>query len=232
MALRPIYFDTETTGVKFDRDKIIELAAFDPVNNKTFSHLINPGVPIPIEASNIHHITDDMVKEALSFKEVAQLFLEFCSGDVVLIAHNGDAFDLPFLNYEFKTAGLELPKFPTLDTLKWSRRYRPDFPKHSLQFLREAFHIPPNQAHRALDDVMVMYQIFSQMIQDLSFETILQLMSQKKTLDRMPFGKHQGKALKEVPKNYILWLHENGALDKPENKELLEAFKSLELIQA
>ena len=55
-------------------------------------------------------------------------------------------------------------------------------------------------------------------------------MLKKKTLDRMPFGKHQGKSLKEVPKTYIDWLHKNGALDKPENKELLEAFKALELI--
>ena len=77
MALRPIYFDTETTGVKSDRDKIIELAAFDPVLNKTFSSLINPGVPIPKEASNVHHITDDMVQDAPTFKEVGQKFIEF-----------------------------------------------------------------------------------------------------------------------------------------------------------
>jgi DNA polymerase III subunit epsilon len=231
MALRPIYFDTETTGVKFDRDKIIELAAYDPVNDKTFCQFINPGIPIPKEATNIHHITDDMVKDAPSFKEVGQMFLEFCSGEVCLIAHNGDTFDIPFLDYEFKTAGLEFPKYPSVDSLKWSRKYRPDFPKHSLQFLREAFNIPANQAHRALDDVMVLHAVFSQMIQDLSFDSIIELMKNKKKLDRMPFGKHQGKALKEVPKSYIEWLHKNGALDKPENKELLEELKNLSLVQ-
>ena len=231
MALRPIYFDTETTGVKFDRDKIIELAAYDPVNDKTFCHFINPGIPIPKEATNIHHITDDMVKDAPSFKEVGQMFLEFCSGEVCLVAHNGDTFDIPFLDHEFKTAGLEFPKYPSVDSLKWSRKYRPDFPKHSLQFLREAFNIPANQAHRALDDVMVLHAVFSQMIQDLSFDSIIELMKNKKKLDRMPFGKHQGKALKEVPKSYIEWLHKNGALDKPENKELLEELKNLSLVQ-
>lgn len=230
MPLRPIYFDTETTGVKFDRDKIIELAAYDPVLNKTFCEFINPGIPIPQEATNIHHITDEMVKNAPSFKEIALKFLEFCEGDVVLVAHNGDTFDIPFLDFEFKTAGLQLPKYPSVDTLKWSRKYRTDLPKHSLQFLREAFNIPANNAHRALDDVMVLHAVFSNMIQDLSFEEVLECMTRKKVLDRMPFGKHQGKALKEVPKTYIKWLHENGALDKPENKELLEAFKALELI--
>ncbi len=232
MALRPIYFDTETTGVKSDRDKIIELAAFDPVLNKTFSSLINPGVPIPKEASNVHHITDDMVQDAPTFKDVGQKFIEFCEGDVVLIAHNGDAFDIPFLENEFTKSGLQLPKYPTIDTLKWSRKYRPDLPKHSLQFLRETFKITANQAHRALDDVMILHSVFSIMIQDLSMETVIELLQKKKTLDRMPFGKHQGKALKEVPKNYVTWLHENGALDKSENKELLEAFKMLELIKS
>lgn len=230
MPLRPIYFDTETTGVKFDRDKIIELAAYDPVLDKTFCEFINPGISIPKEATAVHNITDDMVKEAPSFKVIAEKFLEFCQGDVVLVAHNGDSFDIPFMDYEFKQAGLELPKFPSVDTLKWSRKYRPDLPKHSLQFLREAFNIPANNAHRALDDVIVLYKVFSIMIQDLSFETIIDVMNKKKTLDRMPFGKHQGKALREIPKSYVEWLHKNGALDKPENKELLEAFKSLEII--
>lgn len=231
MSLRPIYFDTETTGVKFDRDKIIELAAFDPVRNQTFCKLINPNIPIPKEATAIHHITDDMVKEAPSFYDVGKEFLDFCQGDVVLVAHNGDSFDIPFLESEFKQANLELPKFPTVDTLKWSRKYRSDLPKHSLQFLREVFQIPANQAHRALDDVMVLHAVFSQMIQDLPFEIVLELLKKKKAIDRMPFGKHQGKALKEVPKTYIDWLHKNGALDKPENKDLLEAFKSLQLIE-
>lgn len=231
MALRPIYFDTETTGVKFDRDKIIELAAYDPYLNKTFSRLINPKVPIPEEATRIHHISDDMVKDAPDFKTVAEEFLQFCEGDVVLVAHNGDSFDIPFLQFEFKTNGLTLPTYPSVDTLKWARKYRPDLPKHSLQFLREVFQIPANQAHRALDDVMVLHEVFSLMIDDLSFETILECLSRKKVLDRMPFGKHQGKSLKDVPSTYVDWLHKNGALDKPENKELLEAFKNLDLIK-
>ncbi|NBW58909.1 DNA polymerase III subunit epsilon [bacterium] len=231
MALRPIYFDTETTGVKFDRDKIIELAAFDPVLNKTFCSFINPKIPIPPESTRIHHITDEMVQDAPDFKTVAEQFMAFCEGDVVLVAHNGDSFDIPFMQYEFKTNGLTFPNYPSVDTLKWARKYRPDLPKHSLQFLRETFQIQANNAHRALDDVIILHQVFSLMIDDLSFETILECLSRKKTLDRMPFGKHQGKSLKDVPSTYVDWLHKNGALDKPENKELFEAFKNLDLIK-
>ena len=94
-----------------------------------------------------------MVKEAPLFKEVGPQFIEFCSGDVILIAHNNDAFDKLFLEAEFSRAGLPMPHWIFIDTLKWSRKYRTDLPRHSLQFLREAYGIEANQAHRALDDV-------------------------------------------------------------------------------
>jgi len=230
MPLKPIYFDTETTGVRFKEDRIIELAAFDPINNRTFNHLINPGIPIPKEATAIHNITDEMVENALSFKEVAERFTAFCDKDTVLIAHNGESFDKPFIETEFKRAGVEWPNYPIIDTLQWSRKYRPDLPKHSLQFLREVFKIEANNAHRALDDVIILHAVFSKMIDDLSYDDVFRLLKTKATLDRMPFGKHQGKALKEVPKSYLAWLKENGAFDKPENKALLEALVALELV--
>src|ERR1700690_4450971 len=135
-ALRPIYYDTETTGVRNDKDRIIELAAYDPIENRTFCHLINPGIPIPKEATAIHHISDEMVATAPSFKEVAEMFIAFCPPETVLIAHNNDAFDKLFLEAEFKRASVELPAFRYLDTLKWARKYRNDLPRHTLQSLR------------------------------------------------------------------------------------------------
>ena len=230
MALRPIYYDTETTGVRSDKDKIIELAAYDPVENRSFVHLINPEIPIPPEASAIHHITDAMVASAPTFKEVGMLFLEFCPKDTVLIAHNNDAFDKLFMEAEFKRAQIEMPAFSYIDTLKWSRKYRPDLPRHTLQNLREVYGIAANNAHRALDDVIILHQVFSMMIGDLSMETVLELLAKPQAVNRMPFGKHQGKALSEIPKNYVSWLASTGAFDKPENKELKESFEKLQLI--
>jgi DNA polymerase-3 subunit epsilon len=230
MALRAIYFDTETTGVKADKDRIIELAAFDPLDKRTFCELINPLMPIPKEASAVHNITDDMVKNAPSFEEIGKKFIDFCGPDAVLIAHNGDSFDKPFLDAEAKRAGLTLPEWKYLDTLKWARKYRPDLPRHALQVLREHYGIPANQAHRALDDVFVLHAIFSQMIDDLSIEQVLDLLSSQPTVSRMPFGKHQGKALSEIPKEYVSWLKQSGAFDKSENKELKERFLELGLL--
>jgi DNA polymerase III subunit epsilon len=228
--LRPIYYDTETTGIRNDKDRIIELAAFDPIENRTFCQLINPGCPIPPEATAIHHITDEMVAEAPSFKEVAESFMAFCPSDTVLIAHNNDAFDKPFLEQEFKRADLAFPQFRFVDTLKWARKYRNDLPRHTLQSLREVYGLPANQAHRALDDVIVLHQVFSIMIDDLPIEKVLELLARPQVLSRMPFGKHQGKLLAEVPKDYVGWLASSGAFDKAENQSLKENFEKLGLL--
>jgi DNA polymerase-3 subunit epsilon len=230
MALLPIYYDTETTGVKFDKDRIIEIAAFDPTNNRTFCRFVNPGFPIPKEATAIHHITDEMVASSPSFKEAGEAFIDFCGKDAVLIAHNNDNFDKNFIEAEAQRNGLKFPDWKYIDTLKWARKYRPDLPRHALQVLREVYGIPPNQAHRALDDVIVLHSVFSQMIDDLSIEQVLQLLSGATKLSRMPFGKHQGKSLSEVPKDYVSWLKQTGAFDKPENKQLKESFENLGLL--
>jgi len=230
MTKRPIFYDTETTGVKPDKDRIIEIAAYDPELDRTFHALINPKVPIPQEASAIHHITDEMVKDAPSFKQVGIDFATFCKGEVVLIAHNNDAFDLPFIRFEFERNELTLPKWPYIDSLKFARKYRPDLPRHSLQHLREYHGIPANQAHRALDDVIILHRVFMEMVDDLTTDMILELMSEKQVLRHMPFGKHRGKPLKETPPDYVRWLHENGALDKPDNQELKDAFKELGML--
>ncbi len=230
--MRAIYYDTETTGTRPGKDRVIELAAYDPERNKTFCTLINPERPIPPESSAICNITDDMVKNAPIFGAVIDDFVAFCEGDVVLIAHNNEAFDKLFMEDEFQRCERKMPAWAFLDTLKWSRKYRPDLPRHSLQFLREAYGIEANCAHRALDDVIVLHKVFSKMVGDLPLPKILELLSQPQTISRMPFGKHQGKNLADVPKDYIEWLDKNGALDKKENAPLKEAWVQLGRLQA
>lgn len=177
MSYRPIFFDTETTGTYPNRDKIVEIAAYDPVRNKTFEALVHPGMSIPKEVIAIHKITDEMVADAPSFQEVAKRFLEFCDGDVALIAHNLDTFDLPFLQNEMKRADVKLPvNWLYIDSLKWARRYRKDLPRHALQYLRQVYGIAENQAHRALNDVMVLHDVYNFMVGDLSPEQVHRLL--------------------------------------------------------
>ncbi len=225
--MKPIYYDTETTGIKPRKDRIIEIAAYDPSADRRFCMLINPECPIPAEATAISNITDEMVKDAPLVQEALASFLDFCSGEIVLIAHNNDAFDQLFLEAEFERANLTLPQWTYIDSLKWSRKYRNDLPKHNLQFLRETYGIEANQAHRALDDVIVLHQVFSRMIDDLELKAVLSLLNQPPQAQRMPFGKHAGKLLTEVPKDYVKWLAREGALDKKENRNLKAMFEKL-----
>ena len=172
---RLVFFDLETTGLYSARDRIVEVAAFDPTSGKSFQSLVNPGIPIPQDAVAIHNISDDMVRDVEGFAAVGARFIQFCGDDVLLVAHNGEAFDIPFLQTECRRAGLVLPSsWGVVDSLKWARMYRRDLPRHSLQYLREIFHIPANTAHRALHDVMVLYQVFSTLTDDLNSLQVLE----------------------------------------------------------
>ena len=229
-----IYYDTETTGVRLDEDRIVEIAAYDPLNKRTFCTFVNPKIPIPQEATRVHRISDEMVKDAPPFSAVGKDFIEFCGDDALLIAHNNDGFDLHILRNELKRNELKMPEWKFIDTLKWARRYRPDLPRHSLQFLREVYGVEMNNAHRALDDVVVLHEVFSKMIDDLSYAEVLELLSIKKppkALTEMPFGKHQGVPLEKVPKNYIKWLSESGSLEKENNLALKESLTKLGLLR-
>ncbi|OGN56293.1 MAG: DNA polymerase III subunit epsilon [Chlamydiae bacterium RIFCSPHIGHO2_12_FULL_44_59] len=228
--MKYVYYDTETTGIKIGKDRIIEIAAYDPVGERSFSTFTNPECPIPAESTAITHITDEMVKEAPLIRAALEAFIAFCGEDVMLIAHNNDAFDQPFLVSEFARADTTMPEWKFIDSLKWSRKYRSDLPKHSLQFLREVYGVEANQAHRALDDVMVLYKVFSSMIDDLDMDTVMSLLTPTPQGDRMPFGKHAGKMLAEVPKSYIQWLLREGALDKKENAELKNRLTNLGML--
>lgn len=228
--MRAIYYDTETTGISSEKDRVIELAAFDPEKNKTFSTLLNPGIPIPKEATAIHGITDAMVSGQPSFKDIAEDFMAFCGEDGVLIAHNNDSFDIHFLRACFVQAERPMPSWKFIDSLKWARRYRPDLPRHSLQVLREHFGIAANQAHRALDDVIILEKIFRLMIDDLTIAQVVELLHREVKITHMPFGKYQGKPLAEVPSDYVAWLAKSGAFEKEENQPLRQEIAKLGLL--
>ena len=193
-------------------------------------------MPIPSDASRIHGISDEMVATEPTFAQIVDDLVEFTDGEILLIAHNNDSFDIHFMKKEFSRLGKELPdNWKFLDSLKWARRYRPDLPKHTLQYLREVFGIEANNAHRALDDVVILHKVFSLLTDDLPADMIVDLMSQKKKegpVTRMPFGKHQGKALEAVPKHYFRWLQDQGALDKPDNAGLKAALEEKGIIKA
>lgn len=228
--MRPVYYDTETTGLKAEKDRVIEIALYDPINKKDFVSFINPGMPIPEESTRITGITDQMVQSAPTFSEIIPDFLNFCGDGCILVAHNNDSFDIHFLKAEFERAKVPFPNLKFIDTLKWARKYRRDLPKHSLQYLREVYQIEKNNAHRALDDVIVLEKVFSLMIDDLPVDTVWNMLyqtpPQQQQSNTMPFGKHKGTPIAKLPKNYVEWLMQSGALDKPENMELKKSLEN------
>ncbi len=134
------------------------------------------------------------------------------------------------LKHEYARHQFEMPSWKFLDSLKWARRYRRDLPRHTLQFLRECYDIPANNAHRALDDVVVLHQVFTYMTDDLSIGHVVQLLNRPRPILHMPFGKYQGQPLKAIPKDYVQWLMGNGFFEKTENLELKAAFEHLNIL--
>jgi DNA polymerase-3 subunit epsilon len=107
---RPIAFiDLETTGINVTLDRIVELAIvkISPDGTQTVKRkLINPLMPIPASSSAIHGITDEMVKDAPSFKQIANEIKQFIEG-ADLGGYNSNRFDIPMLLEEFLRAGIE-----------------------------------------------------------------------------------------------------------------------------
>ena len=100
--------DIETTGIPYRSEMITEIGAMKIKNGEVideFECFVNPEKPIPYEVVQVTHITDDMVKDAKTIKEVLPEFIKFC-GDDVLVAHNAN-FDIGFLRYQAQKLGLK-----------------------------------------------------------------------------------------------------------------------------
>ncbi|MDX2443296.1 MAG: exonuclease domain-containing protein [Bacteroidales bacterium] len=104
------FFDLETTGINIVSDRIVEISILrisPKGEEEVLTERINPGIPIPQESSKIHGITDQDVKNAPSFKEVAKKLAKFIEG-CDLGGYNCNKFDVPLLAEEFLRVGVEV----------------------------------------------------------------------------------------------------------------------------
>jgi DNA polymerase-3 subunit alpha (Gram-positive type) len=164
-----VVFDLETTGAKAPPCRITEVGAFRVRNGmveEKFHTLVNPQTPIPPFIVSLTGITDDMVRQAPTFSEIAADFLDFI-GDSVLVAHNA-GFDMGFLNHEI---GLLYEGYrvgnPCLCTVQLSRRLLPDIQNHKLNTVADHFSIGLENHHRASDDAYATAWIFVRLLDDL-----------------------------------------------------------------
>ena len=106
---RPIvFFDLEATGINVMRDRIVEICVVKvlPDGEKEIKkRLINPEIPIPPQATEIHGITDEDVKNEPTFRQVSKSFFDFL-GSCDLSGFNLLKYDIPLLMQEFKRANL------------------------------------------------------------------------------------------------------------------------------
>ncbi len=103
-----IFFDLETTGTNITRDRIVELSyikVYPDGHTESKTRRLNPGMPIPPGATAVHHITDEMVKDEPSFRQISKALLEIFEG-CDIAGYNSNKFDVPLLIEEFGRAGL------------------------------------------------------------------------------------------------------------------------------
>ena len=108
-----VFFDLETTGTNISTDRIVEISVVKVMPDGeqiVRTRRINPEMPIPADATAVHHITDEDVKDCPSFRQVAKSLREFMVG-CDFCGFNSNRFDLPLLAEEFLRAGVEVDFF-------------------------------------------------------------------------------------------------------------------------
>lgn len=155
-----VVVDLETTGGMLPYHRITEIGAVKIRNNEvidTFQTLVNPQRRISEEIQNLTGITNEMVKTAPLFQDVAAAFQEF-SKDCIFVAHNVQ-FDYGFLQAEY---GKLEEKFvrPFLCTKQLAKKHFPDLESYGLANLTRHFEIPLVQHHRAMCDAEATAKLF------------------------------------------------------------------------
>ena len=159
---RYVTFDLETTDSDVATCGVVELGAARVIKGEIvdrFHTLVQPYQPIAPRASAIHGYTDSDVRDARSFAQVWPEFRAFV-GDDVLIAHNGQHFDIPVLRR--LAAGRDgVGGLVFYDTLPLARSLSRDSAK--LEDLALRFGIDAGRAHHALDDAVTLARVFREL---------------------------------------------------------------------
>ena len=158
------FLDVETTGLSPRTARVCEVAAISFRGGErlaTLAELVNPGCPIPAQCTQVHGITDDMVRNSPAFGAVAPRLLAMLE-NTVLVGHNAE-FDMKFITMELERIGLKFPKMPVLDTLAIARREW-KFTSNKLGNIAAELNIPNGNWHRALGDVEMTRKIFEHFV--------------------------------------------------------------------
>lgn len=226
---RPIAFiDLETTGVNLSTDRIIEIAIVKILQDgsrQVKRKFINPEMAIPQQSIDIHGITNEMVKDAPTFKQAANELKQFIEG-CDLGGYNSNRFDIPLLMEEFLRAGIEvdLSKRKMVDVQHIFYTMEPRTLTAAYKFYCEK---ELEGAHSAEHDINATIEVLLAQLQRYthlgnSVESILGVIGEEKIVDYarrfsfddkgievFNFGKHKGKPVVDVLKaepQYYDWM--------------------------
>lgn len=212
-----IVIDTETTGLE-PSDRICSIALV--LEDDICYELINPLKKIPPKASAIHHITNEMVKEAPIFERsrAHTLLREHNIPGTVLISHNA-SFELSALQKEGITWQGEV-----IDTLKCSQALMDDLEGYALQFLRYELRLyreekafferfgAPIVPHHALSDALHTRMVYEYLLDLADEQQLIDISQSRVLLSRLPFGKYAKKRIEEIAlkdPSYLRWMLES-----------------------
>ena len=164
-----VILDTETTGLSTtEKHKIVEIGCIELENqiptNKIFHEYLNPQRAVSEDAYKIHGYSDDFLSDKKTFSEIAESFLKFIK-DKKIIIHNA-AFDLSFLNYEFRLINQKaIDKNNIIDTLEIARLKYPGS-QNSLDALCKRFNIDNSkrEKHNALIDCQLLKEVYINLV--------------------------------------------------------------------
>jgi len=208
-----VCFDCETTGLDPREDLIIEIAVckftFETIL-ESCEDLVDPGILIPSQTTEIHHITDEMVSGKPKIDVILPRYLDII-GDNILVGH-AIPFDIALLENAAKRCSMKtiLPSLKYLDTLRLARLYG-ESPSNSLETLRKHFNIETCEAHRAMNDVIVTIKVFKHLSSKFkTTEDAFERLKRPIQLRLMPLGKYKGRSFSDIPLEYLRWAaHQN-----------------------
>jgi len=233
-----IFFDIESTGLDVASDRIVEIsmvkvspgAPGEPNNVEVKTRRINPTIPIPAEAQAVHGISDDDVKDAPKFAQIAKSLAQWMKG-CDIAGYNSMKFDIPMLAEEFLRAGVEF-----------------DFRKRKLVDVQNIFHkkeqrtlkaaykfycgLNLDNAHSAEADTMATFEVLEAQldrykddeedplqndvdflakfsIQNRNVDYAGRIVLNDKDIPVFNFGKHRGRPVTEVLEkepSYYSWM--------------------------
>ena len=164
-----VILDIETTGLSIiEKHKIVEIGCIELENqiptNKIFHEYLNPQRAVSEDAYKVHGYSDKFLSDKKTFPEIVESFLHFIK-DKKIIIHNA-AFDLSFLNYEFRLINKKIiDKNNIIDTLEIARRKYPGS-QNSLDALCKRFNIDNSKRtkHSALIDCQLLREVYINLV--------------------------------------------------------------------